>query len=260
MDKKKKNINQPKNNTYWMYGLIISIFIIFSYIGNGDNFSTTKQINISTFEKYLNASEVSKVTIINKTLAEVTLTENALLNEIHRDVSKTNLIGQRNTLGPHYTFEVGDVSNDVKKLLLSTKESLYAGIREFKSGNRVGDISYAIQKFNEDNGYGVVKDLVGHGLGEDLHEKPEVPNFGKRGNGKKLVDGMVLAIEPMINMGTEKVEYLKDGWTILTADRKPSAHFEHDVAMIDGKPKLLSTFKYIYESLGIDSQEESEFL
>ena len=163
--------------------------------------------------------------------------------------------------GDHaYTFEVGDVSNDVKKLLLSTKESLYAGIREFKSGNRVGDISYAIQKFNEDNGYGVVKDLVGHGLGEDLHEKPEVPNFGKRGNGKKLVDGMVLAIEPMINMGTEKVEYLKDGWTILTADRKPSAHFEHDVAMIDGKPKLLSTFKYIYESLGIDSQEESEFL
>jgi len=93
-----------------------------------------------------------------------------------------------------------------------------------------------------------------------LHEKPEVPNFGKRGNGKKLVDGMVLAIEPMINMGTEKVEYLKNGWTILTADRKPSAHFEHDVAMIDGKPKLLSTFKYIYESLGIDSQEESEFL
>ena len=163
--------------------------------------------------------------------------------------------------GDHaYTFEVGDVSNEVKKLLLSTKESLYAGIREFKSGNRVGDISHAIQKFNEDNGYGVVKDLVGHGLGEDLHEKPEVPNFGKRGNGKKLVDGMVLAIEPMINMGTEKVEYLKDGWTILTADRKPSAHFEHDVAMIGGKPKLLSTFKYIYESLGIDSQEESEFL
>ena len=158
------------------------------------------------------------------------------------------------------TLLVGDVSNDVKKLLLSTKGSLYAGIKEFKSGNRVGDISYAIQKFNEDNGYGVVKDLVGHGLGEDLHEKPEVPNFGKRGNGKKLVDGMVLAIEPMINMGTEKVEYLKDGWTILTADRKPSAHFEHDVAMIDGKPKLLSTFKYIYESLGIDSQEESEFL
>ena len=93
-----------------------------------------------------------------------------------------------------------------------------------------------------------------------MHEKPEVPNFGKRGNGKKLVDGMVLAIEPMINMGTEKVKYLKDGWTILPEDLKPSAHLVHYVAMIDGKPKLLSTFKYIYESLGIDSQEESEFL
>ena len=132
MDKKKKNINQPKNNTYWMYGLIISIFIIFSYIGNGDNFSTTKQINISTFEKYLNASEVSKVTIINKTLAEVTLTENALLNEIHRDVSKTNFIGQRNTLGPHYTFEVGDLELFQRKLELAESNGIIFNY-EFKT-------------------------------------------------------------------------------------------------------------------------------
>ena len=109
MNKKKINPNQPKNSSYWMYGLIISIFIIFTYVGNSDNFNNTKKINISTFEKYLNASEVSKVTIINKTLAEVTLTENALLNEIHRDVAKTNFIGQRNLIGPHYTFEVGDL-------------------------------------------------------------------------------------------------------------------------------------------------------
>ena len=132
MDKKRKNINQPKNNTYWMYGLIISIFIIFSYIGNGDNFSTTKQINISTFEKYLNASEVSKVTIINKTLAEVTLTENALLNEIHKDVSKTNLIGQRNTLGPHYTFEVGDLELFQRKLELAESNGIIFNY-EFKT-------------------------------------------------------------------------------------------------------------------------------
>ena len=106
---KKKNTDQTKNTSYWMYGLIISIFIIFTYVGNSDNFKSTKKINISTFEKYLNSSEVSKITIINKTLAEVTLTDNALLNEVHKDVSKTNFLGQRNIIGPHYTFEVGDL-------------------------------------------------------------------------------------------------------------------------------------------------------
>ena len=106
---KKKNTNQTQNTSYWMYGLIISIFVIFTYVGNSDNFKSTKKINISTFEKYLNSSEVSKITIINKTLAEVTLTDNALLNEVHKDVSKTNFLGQRNTIGPHYTFEVGDL-------------------------------------------------------------------------------------------------------------------------------------------------------
>ncbi len=162
--------------------------------------------------------------------------------------------------GDHaYTFEVGEVAPEVKKLLEVTKESLYEGIREFKAGNRVGDVGYAIQKYTEDHGYGVVRELVGHGLGRTMHEDPEMPNYGKRGRGKKFVEGMVVAIEPMINMGTKRIKQLPDGWTILTADNKPSAHFEHDVALVDGKPELLSTFKYIYESLKINSTEEDEF-
>ena len=162
--------------------------------------------------------------------------------------------------GDHaYTFEVGEVAPEVKKLLEVTKESLYVGIREFKVGNRVGDVGYAIQKYTEDHGYGVVRELVGHGLGRTMHEDPEMPNYGKRGRGKKFVEGMVVAIEPMINMGTKRIKQLPDGWTILTADNKPSAHFEHDVAIIDGKPELLSTFKYIYESLKINTTEEDEF-
>ena len=162
--------------------------------------------------------------------------------------------------GDHaYTFKIGEVTNEIQKLLDTALESLYLGIREFKEGNRVGDISYAIQKHNESNGYGVVRELVGHGLGKDLHESPEIPNFGKKGNGKKFVNGMVIAIEPMINMGTEKVNFLSDGWTVETADKLPSVHFEHDVAMIDGKPLLLSTFDFIYDSLGIKSNEENEF-
>lgn len=162
--------------------------------------------------------------------------------------------------GDHaYTFPVGEVSPEVAQLLKVTKESLYAGIREFKAGNRVGDVAYAIQKYTEDHGYGVVRELVGHGLGRTMHEDPEMPNYGKRGRGKKFVEGMVVAIEPMINLGTKRIKQLPDGWTILTADNKPSAHFEHDVALVDGKPELLSTFKYIYESLKINSKEEDEF-
>ena len=162
--------------------------------------------------------------------------------------------------GDHaYTFKIGEVNNKIQKLLDTALESLYLGIREFKEGNRVGDISYAIQNHNESNGYGVVRELVGHGLGKDLHESPEIPNFGKKGNGKKFVNGMVIAIEPMINMGTEKVNFLSDGWTVETADKLPSVHFEHDVAMIDGKPLLLSTFDFIYDALGIKSSEENEF-
>lgn len=162
--------------------------------------------------------------------------------------------------GDHaYTFEVGEVAPETKKLLQITKESLYAGIREVKAGNRVGDVGFAIQNYTEKRGYGVVRELVGHGLGKEMHEDPEMPNYGKRGRGKKLIEGMVVAIEPMINLGTHKINQLDDGWTILTRDGKPSAHFEHDVAIVNGKPELLSTFKYIYEALGIESDEEDEF-
>ncbi len=162
--------------------------------------------------------------------------------------------------GDHaYTFEIGDVASETKKLLQITKESLYVGIREFKAGNRVEDIGSAIQRYTEAHNYGVVRELVGHGLGRKMHEDPEVPNYGKRGRGKMFIEGMVIAIEPMINMGTKNIKHLKDGWTIVTADKKPSAHFEHNVALVDGKPELLSTFSYIYKALGIESDEENEF-
>ncbi|WP_299767380.1 type I methionyl aminopeptidase [uncultured Dokdonia sp.] len=162
--------------------------------------------------------------------------------------------------GDHaYTFEVGEVAPEVKKLLDVTKESLYKGIEQLKVGNRVGDVGYAIQKYTEDHGYGVVRELVGHGLGKVMHEAPEMPNYGKRGRGKKFVEGMVVAIEPMINLGTKNIKQHSDGWTITTRDNKPSAHFEHDVAILDGKPELLSTFAYIYQALGIESDEETPF-
>tara|TARA_B100000965_G_C19592184_1_gene758455 strand:+ start:2145 stop:2954 length:810 start_codon:yes stop_codon:yes gene_type:complete len=162
--------------------------------------------------------------------------------------------------GDHaYTFEVGIVDRKIKKLLKIAKESLYLGINEFKKDNRVGDVGYAIQNHNEYHGYGVVRELVGHGLGKKMHEKPEMPNYGRKGTGKKFKEGMVVAIEPMINFGTSKINQLNDGWTILTADNQPSVHFEHNVAIIDGKPNLLSTFDYIYESLGIKSDEENKF-
>ncbi len=162
--------------------------------------------------------------------------------------------------GDHaYTFPIGEIDSETEKLLRVTKESLYIGIREFKIGNRVGDVGYAIQNYCEGHGYGVVRELVGHGLGKKLHESPEMPNYGKRGRGKKFIEGMVVAIEPMINGGTRRIKQLKDGWTILTADGKPSAHFEHNVAIVDGKPELLSTFQYIYEALGIERDEEDEF-
>ncbi len=162
--------------------------------------------------------------------------------------------------GDHaYTFAVGEIKPEVEKLLQITKESLYVGIRELKVGKRVGDVGYAIQQYCEAHGYGVVRELVGHGLGKTMHEDPEMPNYGRQGRGKKFVEGMTVAIEPMINMGTKRIEQLKDGWTILTKDRKPSAHFEHDVAIVNGKPELLSTFAYIYNALEIESDEEDEF-
>ena len=162
--------------------------------------------------------------------------------------------------GDHaYTFAVGEIDPKTEKLLRISKESLYKGIAEFKNGNRIGDLAFAIQNHAEAEGYGVVRELIGHGLGTEMHEGPEVPNYGKRGRGKKFLDGMVLAIEPMINRGTHRIKQLNDGWTILTADGLPSAHFEHDVALIEGKPELLSTFQYIYETLGIESDEETPF-
>lgn len=148
-----------------------------------------------------------------------------------------------------YTFEVGEVAPEVKRLLQVTKECLSLGIEQVKAGNRLGDVGFAIQNHAESNGYGVVKELVGHGLGKKMHEEPQVPNYGRRGTGKKIQEGLVIAIEPMINMGTERVVTAKDGWTILTADNKPSAHFEHDVAVVNGKAEVLSTFAYIDEAL-----------
>lgn len=162
--------------------------------------------------------------------------------------------------GDHaYTFGVGEIDPETQNLLDVTKASLYKGIDAFRTGNRLGDLGHAIQHHCEQAGYGVVRDLVGHGIGKIMHEGPEVPNYGRRGRGKKFLNGMVLAIEPMINLGTHRIKQLKDGWTILTADGKPSAHYEHDVALIDGKPELLSTFGYIYEALGVQSDEETPF-
>lgn len=152
--------------------------------------------------------------------------------------------------GDHaYTFGVGEIEPKVAQLLEVTKQSLYLGIEQCCVGNRIGDIGYAIQTYAEKHRYGVVKELVGHGLGRAMHEEPQVPNYGRRGKGKMLKNGMVLAIEPMINMGTAKIKQLSDGWTILTRDGLPSAHFEHDVAIVDGKPDILSTFDYVDAAL-----------
>ena len=158
--------------------------------------------------------------------------------------------------GDHaYTFAVGEVSKETSELLEVTKASLYTGIKEVVEGNRIGDIGAAIQEYTESRGYGVVRELVGHGLGTKMHEDPQVPNYGKRGRGKKIQEGLVIAIEPMINVGTHRIKQLPDGWTILTADGKNSAHFEHDVAVVNGKPEILSTFQYIYDALGIEAAE-----
>src|SRR5690606_5488460 len=148
-----------------------------------------------------------------------------------------------------YTFAVGQVSEEVKNLLKVTKESLYVGIDQAVAGKRVGDISYSIQNYIEKYGYGIVKELVGHGVGVNLHEKPEIPNYGRRGNGAKLVEGMVVAIEPMVNLGKAGVKFWDDGWTVSTLDGAPSAHFEHTVAIFKGKPEILTTFSYIDDIL-----------
>jgi len=146
-----------------------------------------------------------------------------------------------------YTFPVGEISDDLLQLLRTTKESLLLGIDNAIEGNRVGDIGHAVQMHAENAGYSVVREMVGHGLGKEMHETPEVPNYGKRGRGVKLNKGLVLCIEPMINMGTKYIKQEPDGWTIKTADGKPSAHYELAVVVDKEKADILSTFKYIEE-------------
>lgn len=148
-----------------------------------------------------------------------------------------------------YTFAIGEVDELTQKLMRVTKECLYLGIEKAVAGMRVGDIGSAVQEHAEKNGFGVVKELVGHGVGTHLHEKPEIPNYGKRGSGIKLEEGMVIAIEPMINAGRAGVKFWNDGWTVSTSDKKPSCHYEHTVAINRGKADILSSFSYVEEVL-----------
>src|SRR6201996_8841471 len=148
-----------------------------------------------------------------------------------------------------FTFAIGEVSDTVKTLMRVTRECLDLGVEKAVVGMRIGDIGYAVQEHAEKHGFGVVKELVGHGVGLHLHEKPEVPNYGKRGSGTKLEEGMVIAIEPMINAGRAGVKFWNDGWTVSTVDKKPSAHYEHTIAVNKGKADILSTFSYIEEVL-----------
>ncbi|MEI6753068.1 MAG: type I methionyl aminopeptidase [Paludibacter sp.] len=150
-----------------------------------------------------------------------------------------------------YTFCVGDVKPEIVDLLRTTKESLYKGIEQSQEGRRLGDVANAIQSHCEARGYTVVREMIGHGVGRNLHEAPEVPNYGRKGNGIMLKSGMTIAIEPMINMGSRNLVFEKDGWTTRTIDRKPSAHFEHSIAIRRGKADILSSFEYIEQVLGI---------
>ena len=149
-----------------------------------------------------------------------------------------------------FTFAFNGVKEETLELLRITRESLYKGIEQAVEGKRIGDIGYAIQQHTEKlHNYGVVRELVGHGIGRNLHEKPEVPNYGARGKGIKLKTGLVIAIEPMINLGTRKVKQSKDGWTIITQDLKPSAHYEHSVAVGDSKADILSDHSFVEEAI-----------
>lgn len=149
-----------------------------------------------------------------------------------------------------YTFCVGDVDPVIKNLLKTTKDALYLGIDSALEGKRLGDVSHAVQEYCESKGFSVVRELVGHGIGRNMHEEPEVPNYGKRGYGTLLRSGMCICIEPMINMGTKNVVFERDGWTVRTRDKKPSAHFEHCIAIRPNGPEILSSFDFIEEVLG----------
>lgn len=159
-----------------------------------------------------------------------------------------------------YTFAIGSISDDVKKLLRVTKESLYKGVEKAVAGNRIGDIAFAVQEHTEKlHNFGVVRELVGHGLGNKLHEDPQIPNYGKRGSGAKLQEGLVIAIEPMINLGVKEIWYDKDGWTVRTKDGKPSAHYEHNICVRKGEPDLLSSFKQIEENEQANKNLDSSY-
>lgn len=149
-----------------------------------------------------------------------------------------------------YTFPVGDISDDVRRLLVTTKESLGVGIEACREGRRIGDIANAIQTYCEKRGYSVVREMCGHGIGRKMHEDPEVPNYGRRGTGALIREGMCIAIEPMINMGSRNIVIGSDGWTCRTKDRKPSAHYEHTVAICDGVTEILTTFEPVKQALG----------
>ncbi len=144
-----------------------------------------------------------------------------------------------------YTFCVGEVKPEVKALLKTTKESLYLGIQAALPGHRIGDIGYAVQSYCESHGYGVVRELCGHGIGREMHEDPMVPNYGRRGNGMKLQNGLCIAIEPMITMGSHEIGVLEDGWTVVTRDGQPAAHFEHTIAIHNGQPDIMSSFEEV---------------
>lgn len=144
-----------------------------------------------------------------------------------------------------YTFPVGEVTEEVENLLRTTKESLYVGIKHCRAGNRIGDIANAVQTYCEKRGYTVVREMCGHGIGRKMHEDPEVPNYGRRGTGPMIRNGMCICIEPMINLGSRNIVIERDGWTCRTKDRKPSAHYEHTIAVLEGEPHILTTYDYV---------------
>jgi methionyl aminopeptidase len=153
-----------------------------------------------------------------------------------------------------YTFAVGEISQEAKQLLRVTKESLYKGIEHAVAGKRIGDIGFAIEECVSKYGYGIVRELVGHGIGRNLHESPEVPNYGKRGSGVRIEDGLVIAIEPMINLGKRDIKVEKDGWTVSAVDKKQSAHFEHTIAVKKNKVDILTTFEYINQESNLKKE------
>ena len=192
---------------------------------NGYPYNSCLSVNDVVVHGFPNENELKEGDIISVDIGVV-------LNDWHGDHA--------------YTFAIGEPAEEVKKLICVTKESLYRGIEKAVAGNYVGDIAFAIQDYTErKHGYGVVRELVGHGLGKSLHEDPQVPNYGRRGSGKKLKEGLVLAIEPMINLGKKEVFTEKDGWTVRTKDHKPSVHFEHDVCVRKTKADILSDYSII---------------